>query len=107
MNASMLLLLCAASGLAGCAARPDAIAPVSMGNAYDGASCAEAQALRARSAETLATLSRQQDQAATGDTIGVILIGVPVSSLAGSDVSGAIAAEKGRLLALDARLAGC
>ena len=108
MTASALLLLCAAgSAMAGCAARPGAIAPVSMGNAYAGASCAEAAALRTSSAERLAILSRQQDQAATGDAIGVILIGVPMSSLAGGDVSGEIAAEKGRVAALDARLQGC
>lgn len=100
-------VLLAALALAACAARPDAIAPVSMGSAYAGASCAEASALRAGSAARLATLSRQQDQAATGDAIGVILIGVPVSSLAGGDVAGEIAAEKGRLNALDARLQGC
>lgn len=100
-------LILAALALAACAARPDAIAPVSMGNAYAGTSCAEAALLRAQSTASLATLSRQQDQAATGDAIGVILIGVPVSSLAGGDVAGEIAAEKGRLISLDARLQGC
>jgi hypothetical protein len=42
-----------------------------------------------------------------GDAVGVLLIGVPVSSLTGGDVSGQIALEKGKIAALDARLLGC
>ena len=41
------------------------------------------------------------------DAVGVFLILVPVGSLTGGDVSGQIATERGRLLALDARLARC
>jgi hypothetical protein len=42
-----------------------------------------------------------------GDAVGVLLIGVPVSSLTGGDVSGQIALEKGKIAALDARLLSC
>ena len=43
----------------------------------------------------------------TVDAVGVFLIGVPVSSLTGGDVSGHIAASKGKILALEARMTGC
>jgi len=92
---------------AACAPSPDSIAPVSMGAAFANISCDEASAMLAAETQTLATLSAAQSGAATGDAIGVLLIGIPVSSLTGGDQSGEIAASKGKVLALQARLAGC
>lgn len=46
--------------------------------------------------ERLALLSNKQSQAAAGDAVGVFLIGVPVSSLAGADNEAEIAILKGR-----------
>lgn len=96
-----------ALALAACAASPDKIAPVSMGSAYAGVSCSRASAERAAAAEALAALEDRQRDAARNDAIGVILIGVPVASLSGNDAAGEIGLEKGRVAALDARLAGC
>ena len=93
--------------LAACAPSPESIAPVAMGNAFSALSCSEAQAMLTAETQTLATLSAAQTGAATGDAIGVLLIGVPVSSLTGGDKSGEIAASKGKVLALQARLASC
>ena len=56
---------------------------------------------------TLSTLSVQQNNAVAGDAVGVFLIGVPVSSLSGGDKAGEIAATKGKIIALEARLASC
>lgn len=97
----------AALGLAACAQSPSAIAPVSMGAAYDGITCQRAMVERQQAASALAALSSKQQGAVVGDAVGVLLIGVPVSSLTGNDVSGQIALEKGRIASLDARLLAC
>ena len=93
--------------LAACAASPDSIAPVSMGNAYDATSCQQTAIMLANERQTLANLEGKQKGAVVGDAVGVFLIGVPVSSLTGGDVSGHIAASKGKILALEARMTGC
>lgn len=94
--------------LAACAPRPEAIAPAAMPSGmYDRLSCQQAQAERASVAERLAALEASQRSAATGDALGVFLVGVPVSSLTGGDRAGEIALHKGKALALEARLARC
>ena len=102
-----IAIIAAAATLAACAQSPDAIAPASMGNAYAGVTCNDAAAMLQQEQANLATLSSKQRSAATGDAIGVFLIGVPVSSLTGGDVAGHIATSKGKVMALEARLAGC
>jgi hypothetical protein len=90
-----------------CAKSPDAIVPVSMAGAYDDVSCKKASTILAQERSTLATLSAQQESAVTGDAVGVFLLGVPMSSVSGQDVEGSIAASKGKILALEARLQSC
>ena len=93
---------------AGCAKGPDAIAPVSMGNAFQSTSCSTARTMLSEERQVLAALETKQRSAVAGDAVGVFLIGVPVSSLSGNDVSGGIAASKGKVLALETRLqTGC
>jgi len=88
--------------LAGCAKNPDAIAPISMPvNAYAGLSCDQLAVEHRRSAAALAAVSQQQKQAATGDAVGVFLIGVPVSSLSGGDKEGLVAQHKGEIVAIE------
>ena len=101
------LTLPAALLITACAKSPEAIEPVSMGNTYAGITCAQAQALSKQESQRLTTLSEAQRKAATNDAVGVFLIGVPVSSLNGNDRAGTIATTKGKLAALDARLASC
>lgn len=93
--------------LAACAKSPDSIAPVSMGNAFSGMSCQAASNQLSAERGTLAVLEGKQRGAATGDALGVFLIGIPVSSMTGGDVEGHIATSKGKVLALEARLASC
>ncbi|TPL00670.1 hypothetical protein FJ938_22000 [Mesorhizobium sp. B2-4-14] len=69
----------------GCATPPDKIA--GFPNAGP---CTQADR------ERLAVLTNQQNKAATGDALGVFLIGVPVSSLSGGDHETEIAVLKGR-----------
>ncbi|TPM56493.1 hypothetical protein FJ959_15655 [Mesorhizobium sp. B2-2-4] len=72
-------------GLVGCATPPDKIAGVP-----NAGPCTQADR------ERLAVLTNQQSKAATGDALGVFLIGVPVSSLSGGDHETEIAILKGR-----------
>ncbi|WP_136685668.1 hypothetical protein [Falsirhodobacter xinxiangensis] len=93
---------------AACAQRPDSIAATPMpAGMFSAMSCHQARAEHHASTQRLATLSKQQNSAATGDAIGVFLLAVPMSSLTGGDKSGLIAAEKGKVQALDARLMEC
>jgi len=92
----------AALALSACAKNPDAIAPIAMPvNAYGGLSCDHLAAEHRRSTAALAAVSRQQKQAATGDAVGVFLIGVPVSSLSGGDKEGLVAQHKGEIVAIE------
>lgn len=102
-----LLPLTALALLAACAQGPDAIAPVSMAGAFADTPCAQAQHMLTVEQNNLTLLSNQQRQTATGDVIGVILLGVPTASLFGGDKAGLIAASKGKVAALQARVDGC
>lgn len=103
----ILIPTAALAVLAACAQSPDAIAPVSMGGAFDNVSCQTAQSMLATTQRDLAALSAQQNNAVMGDALGVFLIGVPMSSLSGGDKAGLIAAAKGKEIALQNRLVGC
>ena len=89
--------------LTACAKRPDAIAPTAIPmDAYTNMSCDELLTLLATEQANLAALSQQQNNAATGDALGVFLIGVPVSSVGGGDKEGNIAVSKGKIQAIEA-----
>lgn len=100
--ATSLLLLATA-----CTPRADSIAPVSMTGAYDSMSCSSAKDHLASERATLAALEKKQNSAATGDAIGVFLVLVPVSKLTGGDVAGEVGTSKGKVLALEQRVARC
>lgn len=102
-----LMPLAALPLIAACAQSPSSIAPVSLGNAYAGVSCQQARADLIAERQTLAALEAKQKGAVVGDAIGVFLIGVPTSSLTGGNKAGDIAASKGKIIALEARMASC
>lgn len=93
--------------LAGCAPSPQSIAATPMGNAYEGITCSQARTLLTTERTKLEADSQRQRNAAVGDAIGVFLILVPVSSLTGNNRAGEIAASKGKIAALEARMTGC
>ncbi len=93
--------------VAACAKGPDSIPPVAMYNAFVAVPCADARAQLMQERQTLAALEGKQRSAVAGDAVGVFLIGVPVSSLTGNDVSGQIGASKGKVLALESRMMSC
>lgn len=87
----------------GCAKQPDAIVPVSIPmDAYTGMSCEKLATELVTEETTLATLSKSQKQAATGDAVGVFLVGVPLASATGGDKEGSIAVSKGKVEAMKA-----
>ena len=81
----ILICLSAVAALASCARPPERIAAVPNAGA-----CTTADR------QQLALLYNKQSKAAGGDALGVFLIGVPVSSLAGADHEAEIAILKGR-----------
>ena len=82
--------------LAACAAKPENIqASYISPMTYDGYSCSQLLQESSRIESALVTASKKQNDARTGDTIGVILLGLPVSSLSGSAVAPEIAKLKG------------
>ena len=88
--------------IAGCASRASSIAPVAIPSAnYEGMSCDETKvALEQKKAKKNA-LTTQQNNAATGDAIGVFLVLLPVGSIFGADKEGELAQAKGEVLALE------
>jgi len=97
-----LLIIPAVAILAGCATDPDNIAAADIGpNPYTGQSCRSLAAEETSLTANLENLSANQRQARSGDTVGVILLGLPLSSMSGNDVETEIAVTRGRLQAVD------
>lgn len=106
-NRITFLTFAALPFLAACAQGPDSIAAVPMGNAFASYDCRAAAADLATERQALTVLEGQQRGAVAGDAIGVFLIGVPTSSLTGGDKAGLIGVAKGKIAALEARVAIC
>jgi len=87
----------------GCAKRPDAITPLALpATAYVNLDCAQLAAEHQKSKVALETVSKAQNNAATGDAVGVFLIGVPLGSVGGGDQEGQVALHKGELVSIEA-----
>jgi hypothetical protein len=87
----------------GCAKNPDAITAMTMPvNAYSGLSCEQLGSELQKSQTNLTAVEAQQRQAATGDAVGVFLIGVPLGSVGGGDKEGLVAQHKGEVIAIQA-----
>ncbi|ARP67789.1 hypothetical protein A9K65_015555 [Mesorhizobium sp. WSM1497] len=80
-----VLTISVLASLAGCATPPDRISGIP-----NSGPCTQADR------ERLAVITNQQNKAATGDALGVFLIGVPVASMSGGDHEAEIAILKGR-----------
>jgi hypothetical protein len=103
MNAkSILATACALALLAGCASRAGGVAPMSISAAeYSHLTCADARAALEVSRQRENALTRQQNNAATADAVGVFLLFVPAGSLFGGNVEGELSQAKGEVLALE------
>ncbi|WP_311030919.1 hypothetical protein [Mesorhizobium koreense] len=92
----------ACASLSACAKNPESIAPMTMPiNAYSGLDCRQLGSEHQKTSLQLQQVEAAQRQAVTGDAVGVFLIGVPVSSLSGSDRAGEVAQYKGEMVAIE------
>lgn len=102
----MLKILAVSAGLAlvlsGCATRADSVAPVSISaSEYSTLGCNESRAQRDVAQQKADALAKRQDNAATADAAAVFLVGLPLGSVFGGNVAGALAQAKGEALALE------
>ncbi|MDI6025605.1 hypothetical protein QBK99_05230 [Corticibacterium sp. UT-5YL-CI-8] len=98
-------MLAAALALNACAKRPDAIVPVDIPMAaYGNLDCAGLAQELIKERNALTSLSKQQHEAATGDAVGVFLVGVPMSSTLGGDKEGQVAVSKGKVNAMESSI---
>lgn len=98
-------LLIAALLLSACAKQPDKIAAIEVsGDPYRGYSCKQLKSEHLKISQELEAASADQKRAAEGDALGVFLLGLPVSSMSGSDKEATIAVAKGRINELDRKM---
>jgi hypothetical protein len=92
-----------------CASRANSIPPVAVAASdYQNVSCDDSRSLLVAARAIESSLTRQQNNAALSDTVGVVLVLLPIGSIFGSDVSGELAAAKGEVIALERRIVtGC
>lgn len=89
--------------LCGCAASPSKIKPSYISEAaYKPMSCEELAAERDRAATALARACKTQRGARTWDTIGMVLIPMPIGSICGGNMTADIRRLKGELIAVEA-----
>ena len=87
--------------ISACAKDPSQIAAVQMSDStYGHLSCRDLQKNEIQQVQLLNALSADQKKAKSGDAWGVFLLGLPVSSMSGSDKETEIAVAKGRIDAL-------
>ncbi|MEM7241518.1 MAG: hypothetical protein AAF429_04985 [Pseudomonadota bacterium] len=105
MRFPTISLVTAAVLLAGCATPPAKVQALQVSTAeYDDMNCRQLRTVKSTWEQNVAALSEQQQKARTGDTIGVILIGIPTGSLSGGDVETQLAQAKGHLNAVNSVL---
>lgn len=100
---TLVILACAV--MAGCAKRPDAIVPADIPiAAYSNLDCQALAQEAIKEQQALSAVSKQQNDAATGDAFGVFLVGVPMSSTFGGDKEGQVAVSKGKVQAIQSAM---
>ncbi len=101
MRTSIAVALSCALLTVGCAPSPDSIAPSYVSEIpYRSWTCDQLGEENARLNQALATASTQQSKARENDTVGIILIGLPVGSMSGQSIAPQIALYKGQLEAV-------
>jgi hypothetical protein len=96
-----LLMVAAMLSLIGCANRPESIRASFV--SHEKYAYLDCPALESRMTETRKALdatSKMQDEKATGDAVGVFLLGIPFSKLTG-DHEGEVARLKGEVEAIE------
>lgn len=86
----------AAGALGACAVSPESIAPSYVSPiTYQNLTCDQLGEEGHRIVAALSRASMQQEQARTGDVVGVIMLGLPVSTLSGQNIAPEVARLKG------------
>ncbi len=102
MKTKLLLALACALILTACATKPENITPQYVSTTqYTDLSCKQLGMELARHEDALAVASGEQRKARSNDTLGVIFLGLPVSSLSGSNKASYIAQLKGQIEAMN------
>jgi hypothetical protein len=87
--------------LSGCAKSPGSISASYVSEiSYQNYTCTQLAEENRRIVEAYAVAAKQQENARTNDTVGVILLGLPVSSLSGDNIAPEIARLKGEANAI-------
>ena len=95
-KSSVTLVILSLAVIMGCAKSPESIAPSYISDVgYQSWQCQQLAEEDQRLAAALSTASAQQKNARTNDTVGVLLIGLPVSSMSGDNIAPEIARLKG------------
>lgn len=91
-----------AISLSACASPPEKIGAATLPvSTYATLSCQELDVEHRKISGELAISSSAQTNAATGDAVGVFLIGIPVSSAAGGNKEALISLQKGQLQSIE------
>jgi hypothetical protein len=97
----VLMIGLTAVALASCAQSPESVQPAYASEVpYETWTCEQLGQEGANLSAALSQASKQQEDARTGDTVGVIFLGLPVSSMSGSNVAPEIARLKGQINAV-------
>jgi hypothetical protein len=96
-----IAVLLAVLAVSGCASRASSIAPIAVpASNYSGMGCEETKLMLAQTTEKQNALIKSQNNAATGDAVGVFFVLLPVGSIFGADKEGELAQAKGEVMAL-------
>ncbi len=93
---SRLSVIALVIAVAACAKSPESISPSYISEMhYRGWTCDQLGQEEVRLIQALAVASQQQEKARSNDIVGVIFIGLPVSSLSGDNIAPEIGRLKG------------
>jgi len=102
MKNNLIPAMVVALGSSACATKPENITPQFVSTVqYTQLDCGQLGVELARHEEALAVASGEQNKARSNDTLGVIFLGLPVSSLSGSNKASYIAQLKGQIEAMN------
>lgn len=91
----------AMAAVTACAPTPESIAPAYVSELpYRSYTCEQLGEENARLNQALSTSSVAQNSARTNDTVGILLIGLPIGSMSGQSIAPQIALYKGQLEAV-------
>lgn len=92
----IVMVIAAAACATACAKSPESISAAYVSEVgYQSWTCAQLGEEAGGLSAALSRASQQQEQARTNDAVGVLLIGLPVSSMSGDNIAPEIARLKG------------